>query len=263
MINSMQMSLVKKDLRGILFNKRLSSVLLIVPLVLTVIIPSILVLAIYFSPEEIDDFKKMLDLFPFIQQSDHMNRVIIGLMLNYIMPLFFMLIPIMSASVMAASSFVGEKEKRTLETLLYCPLSLKEIFQAKIIASFFLSMAVSLLSFIAMLIIVEIEIILTTGSILLPSISWGITMLLVSPAIAFITITFIVRGSAKAQSMEEAQQRSTFLVLPIVLLLAGQFTGILLINAWILLILGLILALFAFLFLKLSFKNLSYETLLK
>ena len=51
-----------------------------------------------------------------------------------------------------------EKEKRTLETLLYCPLSLRKIFQAKVLASFLLSMTVSLFSFAAMLLVMETEI---------------------------------------------------------------------------------------------------------
>ena len=37
----------------------------------------------------------------------------------------------MTASIMAASSFVGEKEKRTLETLLYSPLTVGQIFRAR------------------------------------------------------------------------------------------------------------------------------------
>ena len=66
------------------------------------------------------------------------------------MPLYFLIIPIMAATVMSATSFVGEKEKQTLETLLYCPLSLKQIFRAKVLASFLLSMLVSGISFVAM-----------------------------------------------------------------------------------------------------------------
>lgn len=36
-----------------------------------------------------------------------------------IMPVFFIIIPIMAASFIAASTFVGEKEKRTLEKKNY------------------------------------------------------------------------------------------------------------------------------------------------
>lgn len=263
MINSMQMVLIKKDLRAVTSNKRLFSVLWIVPLVFTVVFPTILVLATTLAPMESNDFQKLVDLLPSIMQAGDLRMALLKVIFNSILPVFFLIIPIMAASVMAASSFVGEKEKRTLETLLYCPLTLRQIFSAKILASFILSMLVSLTSFIVMIAVVEIELRIILGSLILPEISWLILMLLVSPAVSLIAITLIVRGSAKAQSMEESQQRSVFLILPIILLAVGQFTGILLVNAWILLGLGISLAIIAYLAVKSSFGKFDYETLLR
>ena len=116
------------------------------------------------------------------------------MVLNYILPVFFLMIPIMAASIMAASAFVGEKERHTLETLLYCPLTLKQIFQAKVWASFLLSMLVSLISFTAMLLVIEAELFFLMGRLLVPSVSWLVVMLLLSPAISLIAVTLIVRG---------------------------------------------------------------------
>lgn len=256
-------AIIKKDLRGITANKRLFSSILIVPLVLTIIFPSILVLTIHFVPEETDDFQKLLEMLPVSDQNGDFSQIIIKLVVNNILPVFFLMIPIMTASIMAASSFVGEKEKHTLETLLYCPLSLKQIFRSKVLASFFLSMIVSFLSFFAMILVLETEIFCTTGSFLLPSLSWLVTMLLIAPAISLIAITLIVRGSAKAQTVEEAQQGAVFLILPIILLVVGQFTGILLVSSWILLGLGIVCALLAWLLLKKSMGRFTYEMLLK
>ena len=101
------------------------------------------------------------------------------------------------------------------------------------------------------------------GTLLLPGINWLIVLLLVSPAISLIAVTLIVRGSAKARSMEESQQGAVFLILPVILLVAGQFTGILLLNAWILLGLGAVCALLAWLLLKKSMGRFTYEMLLK
>ena len=68
------------------------------------------------------------------------ERQILNLLLNYVLPLFFLIIPVMTASVMASASFVGGQEKHTLETLLYGPLSLRQVFRAKVLAAFTLSM---------------------------------------------------------------------------------------------------------------------------
>ena len=98
---------------------------------------------------------------------------------------------------------------------------------------------------------------------MLPGVSWLVLMLLVSPAIALLAISLIVRGSAKAQTVEESQQRSVFLILPILLLFVGQFTGLMMISAWLLLALGVLLALGAWWFMRRAFKGFTYEMLLK
>ena len=177
--------------------------------------------------------------------------------------MFFLMIPIMTASIMAASAFVGEKERHTLETLLYCPLTLRQIFQAKVLASFLLSMLVSLISFVSMLLVIEAELYLLMGKFLLPSVNWLVVMLLVSPAISLIAVTLIVRGSAKAQSVEESQQAAVFLIIPIVLFVAGQFTGVLLMSVWVLLGLGVVCSVLAWILLRKSMVRFTYEKLLQ
>ena len=259
----MQLALIRKDLGGITGNRNIMSVMLILPLVFTVFFPTIFILLLHFAPQETGDLQKMLELLPLSEQSGDMMRDTLRLLLNRVMPIFFMLIPIMAASVMAASSFVGEKEKRTLETLIYCPLSLKQIFQAKIFASFALSMLVSFGSFLLMVVVTQVELYLTLGSLIMPDAVWLITMLLLAPALSIIAITIIVRGSAKARTMEESQQRSIFLILPILLLIVGQFTGLMLVNAWILLALGAALAVAAVVLIRLAVRKLDYEALFR
>lgn len=107
---------------------------------------------------------------------------------------------------MAASSFVGEKEKHTLETLLYSPLSQGQLFQSKILAGFSVGMMISFSSFAAMLLVMELESFFLTGNLLLPAASWLVIMLLIAPAISLIAIAVTVRSSAEAQTIEEAQQ---------------------------------------------------------
>ena len=253
-------AIIKKDIRGITANRQYFISLLIVPLVFTVFLPSLFIVLIRLSPDD-PDLQQMAALLPSSQ--GNMEQLLLELLINSVMPIFFLMIPIMTASIMAASSFVGEKEKHTLETLLYCPLSLRQIFQAKVLAAFFLSMLVSLLSFALMALLVGIETTLLLGWTLLPGVSWIVLLLLVSPAISMIAITLIVRGSAKAKSMEESQQKAVFLVFPVIMLAVGQFSGLMLINAWLLLILGIVCALLAWLLLRKAMGRFSYEQVLK
>ena len=262
-MNVRQLAVIKKDIRSVTLNKQVFAVLLIVPLALTIVLPSIFVLVTAFAPDAASDFQKILDMLPADNVARSQQQRIFGLILNNIMPVFFLMIPIMASSVMAASSFVGEKEKHTLETLLYSPLSLKQMFQAKILAGFSVGMMVSYISFAAMMLVLELEVFLLTGEAILPSSSWLAIMLLIAPAISLIAIAVTVRSSAKAQTIEEAQQRAVFLVFPILALLIGQFTGILLISAGLLWGVGAVLAALDVLLMRGAAGSFTYEKLLR
>ena len=262
-MNVRQLAVMKKDIRGVTLNKQVFAILLVVPLALTIVLPSIFVLVTAFAPDAASDFQKILDMLPADNGARSQQQRIFGLILNNIMPVFFLMIPIMASSVMAASSFVGEKEKHTLETLLYSPLSLKQMFQAKILAGFSVGMMVSYISFAAMMLVLELEVFLLTGEAILPSSSWLAIMLLIAPAISIIAIAVTVRSSAKAQTIEEAQQRAVFLVFPILALLIGQFTGILLISAGLLWGVGAVLAALDVLLMRGAAGSFTYEKLLR
>ncbi len=69
-------------------------------------------------------------------------------------------------------------------------------------------MMVSYLSFAAMLLVVEMEVYFLTGNLITPGISWLIIMLLIAPSFSLVAIAVTVRSSAKAKTIEEAQQRA-------------------------------------------------------
>lgn len=261
-MNRAMYAVLKKDFKGVVSNRRLFSELLIVPLILTIIFPSISIAAVHFAPDD-PDIVKLMELLPDGSRAESLEMAVSGLIFNYILPVFFLMIPIMTASIMAASSFVGEKEKHTLETLLYCPLGVKQIFQAKVLASFLFSMLVSMISFIAMLFVLEMEVLFVMGDLLVPSAGWLVILFLLSPSISMIAVTLIVRESAKAQSVEESQQGAVFLIIPVILLAAGQFAGVMLLNVWILLGLSMVCALLAWALLQKAVGRFNYETLLK
>ena len=255
-------AIIKKDLKSVMDNRRMFASLLIVPLVLVVFLPSLFLIMLRFAPAD-PDMQKMLELLPAAMRQGDWQQAAAGLMVNFLLPSFFLMIPVMTASIMAASAFVGEKEKHTLETLLYCPLSVRQIFRAKVMASFLLSMLVSLISFAVMLLVTELESYFLLGTLLVPGINWLVILALLSPSVSLIAVTLIVKGSAKAQSMEESQQSAVFLILPVILLVVGQTTGLMLVNGWVLLGLGVVCGLIAFLMLKMCMGRFTYEMLLK
>ena len=93
--------------------------LMIVPLVLMIFLPSIFLVMLRFAPADpdIENFWRFCpgdasgDLAAGSSRTDD----------EFHSAALLLMIPVMTASIMAASAFVGEKEKHTLETLLYCP----------------------------------------------------------------------------------------------------------------------------------------------
>ncbi|MBO1307938.1 ABC transporter permease [Enterococcus sp. 669A] len=263
MIDSKQKAVVKKDIQGMVANKRYFYMMLLMPLLFSVVLPSMFVLIALLAPESSRDFEQLLVLLPAESKVGDLGVSIVQLIFTSIMPLFFLMIPIMTSSVMAASSFVGEKEKNTLETLFYSPLTVRQIFQAKVYSSLLMSLVITGVAFIIMLVVVQLEVFFLKGALLSVELSWLFVLVLLVPAITLISITLIVKGSAKAQTMEESQQKSAFLILPLIVFMIGQFTGLFLINTWVVLIFGLVLAGAAIALLHGSMRSFTYEMLLK
>ena len=110
--------------------------------------------------------------------------------------------------------------------------------------------------------IIEAEVFFLMGTFLVPGPNWLVMLVLLSPSVSLIAVTLIVRSSAKAQSMEESQQSAVFLILPLVLLIVGQVSGLMLVSPWILLALSLVCMGIAWVLLKRAVKGFVYERLL-
>jgi ABC-2 type transport system permease protein len=68
---------------------------------------------------------------------------------------------------------------------------------------------------------------------------WVALALWVAPAVAGLGLGVTVLVSARAQTFQEAYQLGSMLVLPIILLVIGQVTGVLYLSSALVLLLGL------------------------
>ena len=262
MVNKMQATLIKKELKGVVKDGNFFVNYLLVPLIIAVGVPVSLVLSIIFM-EDGAQLEQIMAVIPNSAELAQESFTIISALFNGFLPMTFLMIPVMISAAMASSSFTGEKERRTLETLLYSPMSLRNIFDAKIIAAFLVSMLVTFVSFIAMVVIVGLLVWVFLGEFLVPSISWLVILGLVVPAFSFIGLIFQVKLSAESKNSQEAFQRSAVLILPLVMLIVTQSMGLLMVNMWMLLGVGFVLTGAAWLLMKTMFRKFTYEELLK
>ena len=68
---------------------------------------------------------------PILRLPDHEQLLV--LVNGYLLAPLFLIVPLMVSAVLAADAFAGEKERRTLESLLHLPIPDRDLFLAKLL----------------------------------------------------------------------------------------------------------------------------------
>lgn len=204
-----------KDMREIFSSVSIYGPMIGVPLFFAILLPVLTnYVALYSGPALAGRIENLTALPPGV------NVKSVGFMLffsvNVLGPVFLTM-PIVTASVIAADSFAGEKERKTSEALLATPLSINELLLGKIIASFIPTILLTLAVFGVYGYIINHLSVQTYGVAILPTLPW-LLMLAVSPFLALATISVVILVSSHVKGIKEAQQISTLLVLPILVM---------------------------------------------
>ena len=173
------------------------------------------------------------------------NQKVIVFILEYMLLPFFLIIPLMAASLVAADSFAGEKERKTLEALLYTPTTDRELFIAKMLSGWLASIAIALVGFLIYAINVNAAAWSQMQRIFFPNALWLVLVIWVVPALSGLGVSLMVVASARAQGFQDANQMAGLVVLPIVALFYAQMAGAIFLNISILLLMGLVVWLLA------------------
>lgn len=240
LISPAEQAIVKKDFGEVWDTKMARNTLILVPALLMLVLPVLFLIMIYFIPEaQINGADKMMQLLPADAKGYTVKQAMFYYLTNLLGPMFFLMIPLMGSSVSAACSFVGEKERGTMETLLLTPLNVRQIFRAKVIGCLILSGISTVISFVVFAVVIS------TGDILLKmpfffNWNWLVLLLLLTPAVTVFGVIFLVLVSGKSKSYMESMQTSGYIVLPVILLFLGQMSGLFQLNTLILLLVALV-----------------------
>lgn len=172
-----------------------------------------------------------------LSSTEQMSIFILG----YGLAPMFLIVPLMISSVLFVDSFAGEKERKTMEALLYTPTSNQELFDAKLLGPWLAAMLISLVSFNHYFIKVDLTGWIAMKDILLIYLMRVALFFWVSPAVASLNLVTIVFVSARAQGRQDAYQSEGLVVLPVLTMVAGLFLGVVFFTIVVVLILGLIL----------------------
>ncbi len=218
-------AVVRKDTREILASWELLVPMVVLPLVFSVLIPALMM-------SEAERGLDGLNVPPALRLAAMTKGLLtdveraLFLALEHLVPPLFLFIPLLASSILAAASFAGERENRTLEALLYTPLTLRELFLAKTLSTLLPAMAVTLGSGILLGATVNLFAWRKFGLLPFPTLRSALVILWLSPAAAAFALGGMTLVSARARTMKGAQQLSSLIVFPFVALLLGWTSGV-------------------------------------
>jgi ABC-2 type transport system permease protein len=134
-------------------------------------------------------------------------------------------VPLTIATAVGASTIVGERERGTGEFLAHSPASVSEIYLGKLIASLIPGYLTTLAGFAIYSVIVNLIVGPHVGGWFFPTGQWWLLMFWVVPPFLALTLSVVLRLSARVKSAAAAQQASGLVTLPAIILSYAQSSG--------------------------------------
>jgi ABC-2 type transport system permease protein len=244
-------AIIRKDLKVVMQNKGVMLPIIIAPLILFVVLPWVVTLLPSLvniagvSADDFSDIQELINRMPAGLKQElagyDPNQMMVVFFLVYMLAPFFLIIPLMVSSVIAADSFAGEKERKTMEALLYTPTTDRELFVAKLLSGWFAALAVALVGFVLYAVTANAAGWSTMQRIFFPNTMWLVLIFWVVPALPGLGLGVMVLVSSRAEGFQDANQIGGVVVLPIVLLVFGQVTGAMYFSVTLVFLLGLVI----------------------
>jgi ABC-2 type transport system permease protein len=239
-------AILRRDLLAVSRSKGVLLPMIIVPLIFMVLLPAGVG---FFAPAlsrmpganlpDMDRFLAMLPPELTARFGDYTtDQALIVFLLMYLFAPMFLIIPLMVASVIAADSFAGEKERKTLEALVYTPTTDLTLFAGKALSAMLPAIVVSLVGFLLFALTANLAAWQTMGRVFFPNLTWVLMVVWVGPAAAAMGLGATVLVSSRVSSFQEANQIAAVVVVPVLALVFSQVTGGLYFGPWVTAALG-------------------------
>jgi len=244
-------AVAQKDIKNTFSSKKIWVPMIILPLLLCILLPAIFAyvgLNTGLIGESTKDLEKPINAIIKNFPSEEVRNTLAALptlgyksvyfFLNFMVIPFFLMTAIINSMVTSSNSFAGEKERNTLETLLFAPITVSELFFGKVIASFIPTIVITFVAFLLNAVIVNLITYRIFNEILFLNSTWLLLMFWVIPALVIFNIVLNVLVSARVKSFQEAQQFGGIMVLPVVGLIISQVSGLFFLSPLTLFLIG-------------------------
>ncbi len=234
-----------KDLKELLANRMVLLPIILVPVVLCVVLPAVLLTVGLRSNTLLvtgaQFIEGLLPSYPVPEAFATLTERMLYVFCNYTIIPLFMVIPIIVSSTIAAHAIAGEKERGTLETLLYTPITNRQFFLGKLMSAFLPALLVSILSFALYFATANVLYVAMRGVMIIRSWVWLPAMLLINPAASLLGLGVTLLVSLRSKTYLQAQQGSALVVLPCVMLIVVQMTGLVVFSPLFIALFGAVL----------------------
>lgn len=240
-------AIVRKDLKEVRQNKAAWVPAMAVPLIFAILMPVLFIVLPQIIPiedvqrelgEVADLLKKLPPTMGALFDGLGVEQMFVLYMTGFLLAPLFLIMPLMFSSVVGADSFVGERERKTLEALLYTPATDMELFLGKVLAAVIPAISLSWLTYLVYIIVVNVASFGLFGRIWFPLPTWWPMMFWLTPAFALLGISATVLISSRVKTFMEAYQLSASLVVLVLAMVIGQVTGVLFLGVGTVLLTG-------------------------
>lgn len=213
---------------------------IIIPVIFALVMPLAFIIVPQFiavedAAKELGDIQDLVQRLPpsaaAIFAGTSLEQGFVIYMTGFLLAPLFLVMPLMFSAIIGSDSFVGERERKTMEALLYTPASDGTLFMGKIIASVLPAILISWLAYAVYIAVVNIASWPLFGRIWFPLAAWWPLMLWLTPAISLLGMSATVLISSRTKTFMEAYQLSGSLVILVLLLLVGQMSGALILGS--------------------------------
>ena len=250
-------AIIWKEWRELFRNRIIVFTIALISILLSVILPTLFGIILTLEPSS-EEFPIGGELGNYVTA---LEKMLAGLYILFL-PLLLIIIPVMSSNTLAIYSFVGEKERKTLESLLLIPATDFELLIAKILSVYLPAVAIGFLSNLVYFLIVKLYIEATYNVFLLPHPIYLVTVFLLAPIFAFVVVELSVFISIISSDIRKAENLSGTIVIPIILLILGTLTGAIILTLTEILLITVILAIISIGLIKILENEFNRERLI-
>lgn len=128
------------------------------------------------------------------------------------------IVPVTISAAVGSNAIVGERERGTGEFLAHSPVTMAELYVGKLISSLVPGYLALTAGFSAYALVVNLTVGSALGGWFFPTVGWVVLILWVIPPFIAVSVTVILRVSARVRSAASAQQASSLVTLPVIVL---------------------------------------------